>query len=139
VSTHGREQRAGRARGSPLAKYLILQIPGWIFASLVLGFLVHRDDLSLRTGGILFALWIVKDFVLFPIVRVGYESGDPGGTDSLLGALGTARERLDPEGYVRVGSELWRARIAEGVAPVEPGAAVRVIDVHELTLHVEPA
>ena len=124
---------------STLAKYLVLQLPGWIFASLLLGFLVRSYDLSPRTAALFFALWIAKDFALFPILRVGYEPGATSATDGLVGALGIARERLDPEGYVRVGSELWRARLANGLAPIEPGSAVRVVAVHDLTLRVEPA
>lgn len=124
---------------SPLAKYLVLQLPGWFFASVLLGFLVRAYDLSLRTAALLLALWIAKDFALFPILRVGYESSEPSATDGLIGALGTARERLDPQGYVRVGSELWRARLAEGHAPIESGGAVRVVAVDDLTLRVEPA
>lgn len=133
-------ERPSPLRGAPpLAKYLVLQIPGWIFASLVLGFLVHEHDLSQRTAALLFGLWLVKDFVLFPILRIAYEPSDPGGTQSMVGRLGTARESLDPEGYVKVGAELWHARVVDGLAPLEPGTVVRVIEVRELTLHVEPA
>jgi membrane protein implicated in regulation of membrane protease activity len=38
-----------------------------------------------------------------------------------------------------VGAELWRAVVARERAPVEEGATVRVVEVRELTLHVEPA
>jgi membrane-bound ClpP family serine protease len=127
------------SRSSPLAKYLVLQLPSWIFAILLLGFLVRSYDLSLRTAALLFALWLAKDFALFPILRVGYEPSATSATDGLVGALGTARERLDPEGYVRVGAELWRARLANGLAPIEPGSPVRVVAVSDLTLRVEPA
>jgi membrane protein implicated in regulation of membrane protease activity len=122
----------------PLVKYLTLQLPGWAFASIVLGLLVYHGDLSLPVAGLLFAVWIAKDFVLFPILRIGYEHGSLDGTDGLIGALGTVRETLDPEGYIRVGSELWRARVPPEQAPVDEGAAVRVLEVRALTLHVEP-
>ncbi len=56
----------------------------------------------------------------------------------MVGALGTARERLDPAGYVRVGAELWRAEVSREHAPVESGAVVRVRAVRNLTLYVEP-
>ncbi|MGH0028236.1 MAG: NfeD family protein [Myxococcota bacterium] len=126
-------------RRSPLPKYLVLQTPGWFLASAVLGFFVWRGDLSRHMGVLLFGLWILKDFVLYPILKRSYEDGSPNGADGLIGALGTARERLDPEGYVRVGSELWRAVLANGHDPVEAGAAVRVLEVRQLTLRVEPA
>jgi membrane protein implicated in regulation of membrane protease activity len=126
-------------RRSALAKYLVLQLPGWTFVALLLGFLMRSTELSLRVAGLLFALWIAKDFALWPILRVGYESSNASATDGLVGALGTARERLAPEGYVRVGSELWRARLTDGHGPIEVGGAVRVVAVSELTLQVEPA
>ncbi len=36
-------------------------------------------------------------------------------------------------------AELWRAVVPRDAAPVEAGAAVRVLEVRELTLHVEAA
>jgi membrane-bound ClpP family serine protease len=122
----------------PLVKYLTLQLPGWSFAAIVLGLLVFHGDLSLPVAALLFAAWIAKDFALFPILRIGYEHSSPDGTGTLVGALGTARETLDPEGWVRVGSELWRARVDAERAPVQEGAAVRVLEVEALTLRVEP-
>ena len=124
---------------SPFGRYLLLEAPGWVLAAVVLGVFVWMQELSLRTAGFFFALWVAKDFALYPLVRRAYEEGNPSGTDGLVGALGTAKERLDPEGYVRVGSELWRAVVERDAGPVEAGAAVRVLEVRELTLHVEPA
>lgn len=129
----------GRPARSPFAKYMMLEAPGWALAAVVLGFLSWSDYLSLPLAALLLALWIGKDFALWPILRIGYEDSHAGGTEGLVGALGTVRERLDPEGYVRVGSELWRAVVSSELAPVEPGTAVRVIEVRELTLRVEPA
>jgi membrane protein implicated in regulation of membrane protease activity len=128
------------ARGSrsPFAKYLMLEAPGWVLAAAVLGFLAHRGDLAPTTAAVLLAIFVGKDFVFYPLVRVAYEAGNPSATAGLVGALGTAQKRLDPEGYVRVGAELWRAVVARDRAPVEAGAAVRVLAVRELTLHVEP-
>ena len=134
------EQQLARPRGvHPLAKYLVLQIPGLIFVGLVLGYLVRAADLSLHTAALLLALWVAKDLALFPFVRIGYERGNPSATEGLIGALGTTQQRLDPEGYVRVGAELWRARVRSELAPIELGAAIRVLEVSDLTLHVEPA
>ena len=84
------------------------------------------------------ALWVIKDAVLFPFVRIAYQSGSPGGATSLLGARGTAQDALLPSGYVRISAELWRAELPPGSPPVEPGDRVRVLRVHGLTLVVEP-
>lgn len=126
-------------RRSPFAKYMMLESPGWVLAAVVLGFFVWSGHLSLPVAALLLAIWIGKDFALWPILRVGYVDSHSGGTERLVGALGTVRERLDPEGYVRVGSELWRAVLPHGSAPLEAGAAVRVVEVRDLTLRVEPA
>ena len=84
------------------------------------------------------ALWVIKDVVLFPFVRIAYQTGSPGGASRLLGARGTAQDALKPSGYVRISSELWRAELHPGSPPVEPGDRVRVLSVHGLTLLVEP-
>jgi membrane-bound ClpP family serine protease len=127
------------AARSTFARYLLFEIPGWIVAAAVLAILVHAEELRARTAWILLALFVAKDFALYPVLRVGYQPSAPDGSASLVGALGTARGRLDPEGWVRVGAELWRAELAHGQAPVEAGGAVRVVAVDALTLHVERA
>ena len=124
---------------SPFLKYVLLELPGWVIAGVILGFFVWREDLSTQVAALLFSLWVAKDFALYPLVRRAYEDGNPSGTDGLVGALGTAKERLDPEGYVRVGSESWRAVLPRDAAPVEAGGTVRVLDVRDLTLFVEAA
>jgi membrane-bound serine protease (ClpP class) len=58
------------------------------------------------------------------------------GVENLVGAVGKAVERLEPEGHVRVHGELWEAR-ARQVVP--PGARVRVVGLDGLTLEVESA
>jgi membrane-bound serine protease (ClpP class) len=59
------------------------------------------------------------------------------GREGLIGAIGTVRQPLAPEGYVFVEGELWRATSPAG--PLEPGTSVRVIAVNGLTLTVMPA
>jgi membrane protein implicated in regulation of membrane protease activity len=120
------------------AKYLMLEAPGWVLAAIALAFFTRRGDLAPTTAAVLLAIFVIKDFVFYPLLKSAYEKGDPTGAGSLVGALGTAQKRLDPEGYVRVGAELWRAVVARDRAPVEVGTAVRVLAVRELTLHVEP-
>jgi len=141
MAKRGGNSSAGTVQSgrSPFRTYLMLETPGWVLAGAVLGFFVWREDLTPWVAGLLFALWVLKDFVLYPALRIAYEEGSPNGADGLVGELGTARERLDPEGYVRVGSELWRAVLARGAEPVEAGDSVRVLQVRDLTLHVEAA
>jgi len=56
------------------------------------------------------------------------------GNKGLIGEVGVARSRLEPEGKVFVHGELWNA-----VAPggIEPGAKVRVVGIDRLMLKVE--
>jgi membrane protein implicated in regulation of membrane protease activity len=121
-----------------LGKYLLLQIPGWILVGGLLALGVRWWGLSLRLALALFALWLLKDAVLFPFLRVAYEPGGDGGADALVGARGVASQSLDPRGYVRVGAELWRAEVADGARPIPRGNGVRVRQVRGLTLLVEP-
>jgi membrane-bound serine protease (ClpP class) len=60
------------------------------------------------------------------------------GESELIGQIGVVRQALDPEGFVFVHGELWRAR-TDG-EPVPPGESVRVEGLDEgLTLRVAPA
>jgi len=59
------------------------------------------------------------------------------GREGLIGAVGTVRQAIAPEGYVFVEGELWRAKSPAG--PLEPGTTVRVIAIDGLTLTVMPA
>jgi membrane-bound serine protease (ClpP class) len=60
------------------------------------------------------------------------------GRDELVGQIGVVRQALDPEGYVFVHGELWRARTNGEDVP--PGQSVRVEGLDDgLTLRVAPA
>lgn len=121
-------------------RYAVLQLPGFAAAAAVLWLLVYWELLGTGVAGLLLALWVAKDVLMFPVVRVAYEPGPPHGAEALIGALGTARDALsgDATGYVRVGAELWRARLAAGrEQPVAAGDAVRVVGAQGLTLAVE--
>jgi membrane-bound serine protease (ClpP class) len=51
------------------------------------------------------------------------------GADELAEQVGVVRQTLDPEGYVFVNGELWRARSVDG--PINAGESVRVAQVDE--------
>jgi membrane protein implicated in regulation of membrane protease activity len=109
-------------------------------AALTLVMLVRWTELTPMLAGVLFGLWVIKDLAMYPVTRIAYEPQSGGqGADALLGALGVAQEDLAPEqtGYVLVGAELWRAQLCGGES-VAQGAVVRVMEVHDLTLLVEP-
>jgi membrane protein implicated in regulation of membrane protease activity len=58
------------------------------------------------------------------------------GVHSLVGRSAVAIGELRPEGQVRVGGEIWRARCEVGC---DGGSAVMIRAVEDLTLEVEPA
>ncbi|MDJ0849535.1 MAG: NfeD family protein [Myxococcota bacterium] len=122
-------------------RYLGFQIPGTFVAAMVLLLLLHWEHISTGLAWVLFGFWVLKDVCMFPFVRVGYEKGGGAhGASALLGQTGTVqRESLGYgyQGWVRVGPELWRARLGTEGDPVPTGGRVRVQAVEGLVLVVE--
>lgn len=118
-------------------RYLLLELPGWGLAAVVVWVVVDRGLLGAAAGAALLALWMAKDLALYPWLRDAYEPGDPDPAAALVGRPARVTERLAPSGKVRLGSELWRAELPPGSAPVEVGATVRVSGLRGLTLRVE--
>jgi len=54
----------------------------------------------------------------------------------MIGARGLVKERLDPEGYIQVAGELWKAEHVETDMPVEKGIQVRTVKMEGLKLFV---
>jgi len=121
---------------SVLSRYLLFQLPELVLVCLVLLALVGLDVLGTGLAWGVLAVWVVKEIVLFPFVRRAYEPSDPTGVGSMLGATGAVIDRLDPEGTIRLGPELWAASLEQGSAPVEVGAAVQVVAIDGLRLTV---
>jgi membrane-bound ClpP family serine protease len=120
-----------------LLRYTLFQIPDLVLLGLALAIAVHWWELSNTVAYSLFGLWLLKDILMFPVMRVAYEPG-AGAHDRLTGATGIAREVLDPMGYVMIGSELWNAEVVADAEPISAGSAVRVVNLRGLTLLVEP-
>lgn len=119
-----------------VVRYLVFQLPSW---ALVLAVAWSLDTWTELPRWLLVAgcgLFVAKDVVLYPFVRAAYEHTphDPG--QHLAGALGRVVVALEPEGWVEIGAERWRARSPDGEGPVEVGAAVRVraMDRHTLVV-----
>jgi membrane-bound serine protease (ClpP class) len=58
------------------------------------------------------------------------------GKEGIIGAVGTVRRALEPEGMIFVDGELWRA--SSPVSPVPVGIRVRVVAINGLRLTVVP-
>jgi membrane protein implicated in regulation of membrane protease activity len=117
-------------------RYLAFQLPGWAALALVLFGAMEWWQLSERLAAAIFALFVIKDAVLFPFVRAAYEPRSGGGAQALVGRSVRAEDDLAPEGWVRVGAELWRAELSRGA--VRRGERVRIVGVRGLTVLVEP-
>ena len=111
----------------PLVRYLVFQIPGWLFAVVLLWWLWPWTGLDGRLALLVLALVVVKDFAIYPLVRRAYEPPPPTGAPQLIGLRGEARETLTPTGWVRVRGELWQAEAAPTEPPIAAGAAIEVL------------
>lgn len=118
-------------------RYMLFQLPGMLIEIAVLAALIEWWDLPLWAAIGIFALLVLKDLALYPFLRVGYETKERSGIERLIGERGVVKQRLDPEGYVLVHGELWKARSAHPGPPLDPGARVRVAASEGMLLLVE--
>ena len=121
-----------------LGRYLLFQAVGWALGTLALAALVYWDVMALWLAGVLLALFVAKDLILFPYVRKAYEPSATHGGESLLGAVARVERSLTPDGWVRLGAESWRARVPDGTRDVKEGESVEVREIDSLVLIVEP-
>ena len=122
------------------ARYLLMQIPSGCAVALGLWAFVHWGPLTPAIATALFGVWVVIEIALFPVLRIGYETGgQQAGVESMIGAVARVSRDLDPEGFVQFGHERWRALAATGPLPIKAGTRVRIREVRHLTLVVEPA
>ena len=119
-----------------LFKYALVQIPEIVIFVVVVLVLQRWLDLSTRLVTLLIAVWVLKDILLFPWLRRSFEEGRPEDAQPMIGARGVAKGPLDPDGYVWIRGELWRAELVEGHPPIEAGESLKVEDVRGLTLLV---
>ncbi len=143
-SRRGGPRRGGETRGDGIrssyrtvGKYILFQLPELAVVSvLAIGARSWVGLADWAAAGII-ALWVIKDVVMFPFVRVAYQPSSGGGAASMVGKRGVAQDALRPSGYVRISAELWRAELPQGAAPVAAGDRVRVVGVLGLTLVVD--
>lgn len=119
-----------------LLRYTAFQLPGQALAGLAAVGAVRWFDVPSWLAIAAVGSWVLKDAVMFPFVRSAFEPHGRGGALDLIGAEARAEEALAPTGYVRVGHELWHARLIEHDAAVAAGERVVVTAVDGLTLSV---
>lgn len=128
-------KRSGKPTLRTALRYVLCQLPGTLLAAVILLSLQKWSAFPAWLAWTLLALWILKDAALFPFVWRAYVAEHP--PAPMVGKTGEARDRLDPDGYVRVGEEFWRAQLLPGAEALEPGDRVRVREQQGLTLIVE--
>lgn len=121
--------------GRAIRQYLLWQLPGWTLVALVLTALNALAGLPGWAVAVGLALVVVKDVLLFPVIRQTWRPSRP--AHGLLGARGRTVEPLAPAGYVRVNGELWRARTRDGGPPIPCGRDVVIRGARGLTLVVD--
>lgn len=122
--------------GRPLVRYVLFQIPGWILAAALLYWLWPRTGLEPWLGALAVAVWIAKDFVMWPLMKAAYQTDVRTGGEEFVGETAVVQKRLAPIGSVRIRGELWRAREEGEGGAVDAGATVEVIAARGMTLVV---
>lgn len=121
-----------------IGRYVLLQIPEALILVLVIVVVDRWWPLPGWLAWGIIGLWVAKDVALFPFLWRAYDWEASDDSLALHGEQGIVVRRLDPEGYIRVRGELWRAKISAESTSIEKGRSVRVIDVEGLTLYVQP-
>jgi len=122
-----------------IASYGLLSIAG--ITSLLLGSLMlfegNGTDMRLSWTVLVPTLTFVSGFfvVISGLVFKSQLSKPRTGASGLLGEIGVVKEPILQEGKVFVHGELWNAMSKD---PIEKGTKVRVINVENLVLEVEP-
>lgn len=116
-------------------RYWLFQLPGFAGAGGALYLAVGFEWIGTWTaiGGL--AAWFLKDLLLYPLLKRSY--APPSAVrDRYVGRSALAAESLAPDGYVRIGRELWRARLEDDRQSAPAGAALTVVGREGLLLRV---
>ena len=122
-----------------IASYGLLSIAG--ITSLLLGSIMLFENsgtgMSLSWEVLIPTLVLISGFfvVISGLVFKSHLSEPKTGARGLIGEIGVVREPLMPEGKVFVHGELWNAISKD---PIQTGTRVRVVNIVNLVLEVEP-
>jgi membrane-bound ClpP family serine protease len=118
-------------------RYWLFQLPGYGAAFVVLGTLYYYEILDGFTCVLLFALWVVKDALMYPFLRDSYRAQKEQGRGVLIGMRGKLESDVQPTGWVRLRGELWQARANDEPSTLKQGELVQVVREEKLVLYVE--
>lgn len=121
-----------------ILRYFLFQLPPLLLFSVILYWLQISLNFSLYVIYVMICAWVIKDIIMFFFVWRAYEW--PSGIKALTlrDDFGQAVEDMQPDGYIRVGGELWHAKLANAEVQVRAGDRVKIIRQAGLTLIVEP-
>ena len=122
---------------SVVGRYALFQLPELGVVGGALAVAVDAGLLEASWAWAVAGAWVVKEVALFPFVRSAYEPSNPNAASALVGRVAIVTQRLDPRGTVKLGPELWSARLDGELDPVDAGSSVCVKAVEGLTLRVE--
>ncbi len=115
-----------------IIKYLLLQIPALILLICIVLWFYLSGVLSLIWFMLIVLIWVMKDVLLFFVVWKAYDTSKK----IPVSERGMTIENLDPDGYIEVGSELWRATCTQKNQTIKKGREVKIIAIKGLTLEV---
>jgi membrane protein implicated in regulation of membrane protease activity len=117
--------------------YLIANSPGWLLTAILMWIAVRHFELPEGMGVTLVVVFILKDLLLYPLMRHYYRS-EPS-ERRIIGERGRTLTALGPRGLVRVHGEIWQAEPVRDLQhDIPEGANVRVHDIRGLLLFVKP-
>lgn len=118
-------------------RYTLFQVPALALMVMIMIVIRQWVELPAWFAWGLVIIWVIKDVALFPLTWRAYDRDHAGEANSMVGRQGVVQERLSPVGTVRVGGELWQARLMEAGSPIDKGEIIQVRDIRGLTLFVE--
>jgi len=116
-----------------VTSYGLLSVGGLI--SLTLGSIMLFEDVGVSLRLMLPMIVLVGGFFVLVagLAYRAYRTRPRGGSEGIVGEIGTVTQRIDPEGMVFVHGEQWRARADEAIESEE---TVEVIGIRGLMLKV---
>jgi membrane-bound ClpP family serine protease len=117
-------------------RYALFQLPGTVILISIMLLLQYYIGFDWSVFWIILVAWVIKDILMFPFIWRSYDQSSSGTMVDMKGKEAIVTRKLDPEGYVRVGRELWYAILDDG-ENAEKGEEVSVVNRNGLKLIVQ--
>ncbi len=121
-----------------LLRYALLQLPGIILFGAIVVLSYYVTFLPSWLAWTVSGIWIVKDIIFYPMVWQAYDPDRQKDQNSMIGKTCMTKEKLNPEGYVEVNGESWKALAENTSFPIGEGQKVIITRIEGLKLIVKP-